>query len=243
MKKINHFLCFALLSVSTSVSAEILPGLWLANVEVDKVNEVHSSSTNADTLTAVSYPFNLQLLLHCDAQGNTKLLKEVFVMQTKDDDTEDANVTRVLITDETKVSNYDGIIRKGDNKLVAVRLTTPSIDFDSGMQTWPLAGAISSDEGTTLTGSDIPHAKNHPTNPFRHQFHPEHKEGFDIDRSFVITTKKPDTGNKTNPTQGLSNLTGTYEETLVGLHKAPLKVSGIINMTRVSMIATLDPAE
>lgn len=243
MKRITCLLSFALLSVSTTLSAEILPGLWLANVEIDKVNEVHSSTTNADTLTAVSYPFNLQLLLHSDAAGNTKLLKEVFVMQTKDGDTDDDVVNRVLITDETKIGNYDGIIRRGDNKLVAIRLTTPSIDFDKAVSALSLSGSINSDDGTTIIGNNIMHAKNHPTNPFRHQFHPSHKEGFDIDRSFTITIQNPSTDNTTEPTEGLSNLKGTYEETLMGLHKATLKVSGSITMNRVSMIQTLDPVE
>lgn len=229
-------------SVSSGLlNAEVLPGLWLANIEIKKVNEVHSSSTNANELTDVAYPFNLQLLLHCDAAGNTKLLKEVFVMQTKDGDTADDNVTRVLITDETKLSNYDGIIRRGDNKLVAVRLTTPSIDFDGAKRMWGLTGAVNSDNGSIITGSDIIHAKSHPTNPFRHQFHPNHKEGFDVSRSFTITIANPDKGNKSKPTVGRAKLTGTYEETLVGLHKAPLKVNGEINMSRVSKIDTLDP--
>lgn len=238
MKPINRFLCLVLFS--TSVSAETLPGLWLANVEVTKVNEVHSDSTNADTLTAVSYPFNLQLLLHCDKDGNTKLLKEVFVMQTKDGNTNDDNITRVLITDETKVSNYDGIIRKGDNKLVAVRLTTPSIDFDKDKQVIGLTGTINNTDGATISGN-ITHEKNHPTNPFRHQFHPDHTSGFEVTRNFTITFKQPADDNKNNPRKGRSQLSGTYKETITGLHKAALKVSGSINMTRVSSVDNLDP--
>jgi len=237
MKKQNQLLMLTLLS-STLLSAQILPGLWFANVEVTKVNEVHSSSTNANKLTPVSYPFNLQLLMHTDASGKTKLLKEVFVMQTKDGNTSDDKIKRVLVTDEKKIKNYDGIIRKGDNKLVAVRLTTPSFDFNGS--SWDLEGSIKSDDGSTIKGEHVLHDQNHSTNPFRHQFHPEHKTGFTLDRSFTITIKNPNKGNKTAPIQGRSKLSGIYTETIVGLHKAPLKVSGTINLSRVSRIDVLN---
>jgi hypothetical protein len=178
--------------------------------------------------------------MHTDASGKTKLLKEVFVMQTKDGNTSDDKIKRVLVTDQKKIKNYDGIIRKGDNKLVAVRLTTPSFDFDRSKNHWELVGAIKSDDGSTIKGEHVMHDKLHATNPFRHQFHPEHKEGFTLDRSFTITIKNPNKGNKAAPTQGRSKLSGIYTETIVGLHKAPLKVSGTINLNRVSQIDILN---
>lgn len=239
MKKHNRLLSLTLLS-STLLSAQILQGLWLGTVEVTHVNEVHSKVTDANKLTPVSYPFNLQLLMHTDATGKTKLLKEVFVMQTKDGNTSDDKVHRVLVTDETKIGNYDGIIRRGDNKLVAVRLSTPSFDFDISKRYWDLEGSINSDDGSIIKGKSIIQDQNHTTNPFRHQFHPEHKTGFTLDRSFTITIKNSNKGNKTAPTKGLNKLSGIYTETILGLHKAPLKVSGTVNLSRVSRISVLD---
>jgi len=238
MKIYNKLLILTLLS-STLLSAKVLSGLWFANIEIDKVNEVHSDSKNIAVLTPVSYPFNLQLLIHTDASGNTKLLKEVFVMQTKDGNTTDDKIKRVLVIDEKKIKDYDGIIRRGDNKLVAVRLTTPSFDFDTSKKYWELEGAVNSDDGSTIKGNHIIHDKNHPTNPFRHQFHPEHKEGFTLDRSFAIVIKNSNKEKIANPTKGDTKLSGIYTETIIGLHKAPLKVSGTINLNRVSQIDIL----
>ena len=231
---------FYLIIVSaTLLVAKDLPGLWLANVEITAVNEIHSSATNADILTPVKYPFNLQLLLHMDASGSTKLLKEVFVMQTKDGNTSDRNIEQVLITDTSKIKDFDGIIKRGDNKLVGIRLTTPSFDFDTSKSFWPLTGSISSNKGTIITGTNIFHSKNHPTNPFRHQFHPEHKEGFDLNRTFNIRI----TNENIKPTQIDKRLTGIYTETIKGLHKSALKVSGTVDMVLVSSISILNPSK
>jgi hypothetical protein len=235
MKK-SIFLYLLILS-STILVAKDLPGLWLANVEVIAVNEIHKDAKDVTKTTPVKYPFNLQLLLHMDASGNTKLLKEVFVMQTKDDNTNDNIITRVLITDTNRFKDFEGIIKRGDNKLVGVRLTTPSFDFDTSKRFWPLTGSIA--QGATITGTNISHSKSHPTNPFRHQFHPEHKYGFDLNRTFNIKIENKDI----KPTQINKQLTGTYTETIKGLHKSTLKVSGTVNMSLISSISILNPSK
>ncbi len=215
--------------------SQILTGLWLGTVEVDKVNEVHSNSTDTNTPTPVKYPFNLQFVFHTDSSGITKLLKEVYVMQSKD-----KNHTRVLVTDEKRLSDFEGIIRKGDNKLVPVRFTSPSIDFNTSKQDITLSGAIANDTGSVISGTNIIHDKLHPTNPFRHQFHPNHKEGRTITRSFSITIEAPKPNS--SPSVGQTRLNALYEETLIGLHKIALKVSGSMTLTKISTIGILNPS-
>lgn len=225
---------------STAAYSEVLPGLWYGVAEVTQVNEVFHESGDKSVTKDVKYPFNLQLILHTDKSGNTKLLREVFVMQTKGD----ANKQRVLITDQTKVTNYEGIVRRGDNKLSAVRFTSPSFDFgtDTSVQELVLAGSIDKTNNSTITGS-ITLDKNHPLNPMRHQFNPEHKEGLTVSRNFTITIKDPVAGKKVKPSQGKTLLSGVYEETLTGLHKEILKVSGNIQLTRVSNITKLNSVD
>lgn len=240
-KQLKQIIWGATLLASLPLYASNLSGLWLASVEVNKVNEVHSSSVDINTPTKVKYSFNLQFIFHMDAGGSTKLLKEVYIMQTK----ANINKKRVLVTDEKRLSDFEGIIRKGDNKLVPVRFTSPSIDFDSTKNSIALTGSISNNVGSTIIAQNIIHDKLHPTNPFRHQFHPNHKEGLTINRSFTITIKAPNstagTGN-TSPNVGKTKLLGTYEETLVGLHKVPLKVSGSVILTQISTIGILNPS-
>jgi hypothetical protein len=162
-------------------------------------------------------------------------------MQTKDN----TNTKRVLITDETRLGDFEGIIRKGDNKLVPVRFTSPSIDFNMAQNTIDVGGSIDNSAGSTIVASNIYHDKLHPTNPFRHQFHPNHKEGLTINRSFSITITAPastaGTGN-TASNVGKTTLKGTYAETLTGLHKVPLKVSGSVILTQISTIEILNPS-
>lgn len=233
---VRKFLLSSLVMGTTVLSASSLSGLWFAMVEVDSVNEVHSASVDVETAKPVKYPFNLQYVFHMDASGNTKLLKEVYIMQTKD-----ANSSRVLVTDETRLSEFEGIIRKGDNKLVPVRLSSPSIDFDSLESEITLSGQI----GSTLVGKNIMHGKLHPTNPFRHQFHPNHKTGRDVERSFSISIEAAEAQSGTGKIAanvGKTKLYGRYEETLVGLHKVSLKVGGQIILTQVSSVEILNPA-
>lgn len=233
--KIKNILFTAIFLGATCAYPQTLPGLWLGTVEVDKVNEVHSNSTDTSLVTPVKYPFNLQFVFHTDSSGITKLLKEVYIMQSKD-----KNSVRVLVTDETRLSDFEGIILKGDNKLVAVRFTSPSIDFNPSQNEIALAGSIGNGAGTVISGTDVIQDKNHPTNPFRHQFHPNHKEGITISRSFSITIQAPDSQAATDI--GQTRLIALYEETLVGLHKVPLKVSGSMTLTQISSIGKLNPS-
>ena len=229
----------AIISSATAYS-EVLPGLWFGVAEVTQVNEVFHDSTDKTTTKAVKYPFNLQLVLHTDKSGSTKLLREVFVMQTKGD----TNKQRVLITDQAKITNYEGIIKRGDNKLSAVRFVSPSFDFgtDTSVQELALTGSIDRTNNTKITGS-ITLDKNHPLNPMRHQYNPAHKEGLTISRNFTITIQQPVAGKKVKPSQGKTLLSGTYEETLTGLHKEILKVSGNIQLNRVSNITKLNSVD
>jgi hypothetical protein len=220
----NIFLGFLL---SSLLSAS---GLWLANVEVDAVNELHSGSTDKTTTKKVKYPFDLELVLHSGEK--TRLLKEVFIMQTKGDE----DKKKVLVIDQAKIMDYEGVIRRGDNRLVALRFSTPSFDFSEKFI--ELSGKV--EEGQKISGTVV-HTKNHPTNPFRHQFHPNHKIGKDITRTFEISISKSSTGGvgTTKPSEGQTALKGTYKETITGVHKLPMVVSGTVRLYQINTITEL----
>ena len=114
----------------------------------------------------------------------------------------------------------------------------------------PGSGAIATD--STLTWS-IPILFNDPTNPFVHNYHPDHdnldakgnplpqgKESFTITRKcdFRFTATPPD--GKYVAGWGTTVLGGTYSESISGLHKQDLTVGGTFRMQRVSEIATID---
>jgi hypothetical protein len=101
--------------------------------------------------------------------------------------------------------------------------------------------------GGTVTGNLFLGA-NHPTNPFRHRMHPDHRTGYDITRALTVQF---DTITSTNGLLtagfGVDRITGTYREEIQGLHK-PLGPSqnigliteGLIVLDHISPVATLN---
>jgi hypothetical protein len=210
--------------------SEILTGLWFVYVEMNKVNELHSSSTDTLTPKKTPYGFNLQMILHSDSNGNTKLLKEVYVMQT-DDQEVDENKTFVLLTDETKIMDYKGIVLK-KGELVPVRFMTPSFDFAENQKYIELTGSIKNETGATIKGN-ISYPKEHPTNPFRHQFHPVHKWGRDFNRTISFDIQQNITDSV------IQELTATYFEEIEGVHKSKIRVSGDAKLILITDIPNL----
>lgn len=279
------------------VQAETLPkGLWFGAIEVKNVNELYyrdapkAGEPALDTTTPkpVKYPFNLQLILLSDGT-NVKLLPEVYIMQTKSTSNSINTATnaastkkRVLVTDTTKLNEYEGIIRKGDNKLVGVRLASPSFVFDyqgslvqkaksnltaAEKSQW-VAGGLGTNvtlfnQGEALKGAALRElsltrvgeaykttiglSQAHALNPFKHTFHNDHKQGMThVVRDIAMTVKKsatPSGKTTTKPEANSRSMSGTYQETVYGLHKAPVIVSGELLLTKVEDLSVVSNGE
>ena len=212
-------------------------GLWTGRIEINAVNEV-GSQTDTETPTPVANPFDMRILLHADAAGVVRLLRHVTIMQKRYTVPENGNtlekVARILITDDALLPNYEGVVRR-DGKLVGIRLANLAFVFDSPGNTWLLEGGIGF--GGVVSGN-LTLGQKHPTNPFMHRYHPDHREGRDIIRQFSLhfDNKPADL----EPGQGLYSLEGVYEETLWGLHKIPIRCSGAFTLERISVIDTLN---
>jgi hypothetical protein len=102
---------------------------------------------------------------------------------------------------------------------------------------------------------NITHSYNDPLNPFVHTYHPDHdnldarfsatplaagQESYTIVRActFSFTSSPPDGSTVTG--WGTTVLGGNYTETLTGLNKATLSVSGTFAMRRLSEIEAID---
>jgi hypothetical protein len=101
--------------------------------------------------------------------------------------------------------------------------------------------------GNILT-ANIYLGADHPTNPFRHKWNPIEQHGYGITRSLTITF---DSAASTNATAmmgfGVDHISGTYHESILGLHKPlgpnqniGLLTDGIIKLDRVSPIGWLN---
>ncbi len=250
LRKRTTFAALMRAMVITAVLMRMLPagpvtaqetGLWIGQIEIDKVNEV-GSRTDTTTATQAPNPFDMRILVHSDAAGQVRMLREVTLMQkpytvVEGGETKEM-VRRVLVTDDSLLSNYEGIVRR-DGKLVGIRLGSAAFDFDSNMNDFPLTGTIS--PGASVTGTLVL-AKTHPANPFRHKYHPDHRndsdKGIEVTREFTMTFDQIPEG--AEPEEGITSLKGTYQESVTGLHKIPIRAQGTFSLQRVSVIDKLN---
>ena len=190
--------------------------------------------------TPTGSELGLRLLLHVDAAGRTRLLKEVIEMWQDGTTTNDASGTAiidrpgryVLLTDDSLVGKYTGISAR-DGVPVGRRLSTAGFDFADNEL--PLAGdfAIGSSVVGTNTMSDT-----FARNPFKHRYHPDHAKGFSIRR--VIGLEFGAAPPNAPPGYGERVLDGTYRETVSGLHRTNIVVSGSFRLTRIATTAVLN---
>jgi hypothetical protein len=225
-------------------------GLWVGQVEVTKVNEVQKAISGAsEIVTNVADRATIRILLHVAANGQVRMLKDVIVLKKGGAETNGpvlpnplppvdvgpTNLSLVLVTKPELIPNYQGIAHRG-GKLVGVRYGTVAYDFVGN--DLPMLGGVG--PGAACMGR-IELGKNHPTNPYRHKYHPDHRSGFDLTRLLMVHFDgAPGDPLREGPGFGVERLTGLYQESIIGLHKIPLKVEGTITLNRVNTVGVLN---
>ena len=207
-------------------------GLWLMNTQVSQVDSTVSGSGSS-----TPQPFPLLFLAHVDSAGNARLLSEAFVGKL----TTTGNPVGICIS-ESRVLGFSA----SDLKPVRYFASQMPTSITSILGTGAMA------TGSTLSWV-IPILFNDPTNPFVHNYHPDHdnlnakgealtagQESFTINRNcqFTFTADPPD-GNYVAG-WGTTVLGGTYLESISGMHKQVLQVGGTFRMRRISEIASID---
>lgn len=218
-------------------------GLWIGQVTLSFVNEVHARNLNDSTTlrpTSEDAPASVRILLHVDGQGTVRLLKDVTLLGSGTDPADTNRIAGVvLVTNPTLIGNFPGIVQRG-GKRVGIRHGSAGFDFVGNEL--PVAGGIGKGKGCVAR---IVLPANHPTNPFRHRYHPEHRSGYEIVREIEIEFPSDlnETGDGDAPGLGVDRLLGTYEETVTGLHKVPIKAAGSITLSRVCPVSVLNQRE
>jgi hypothetical protein len=221
--------------LATSAPVPAAAGLWLGEISLNAVSQAYSGSTNSYMPAPTGTPFDFNIILHADTNGQVRLLKDVTIMQKRNTA---SNLTEVvLLTDDTLIPQYDGVLKRS-GKLVGARYSSPFYQFEG--QSLPLVGGLALNSGLTGTNR-IPTAL--ATHPFRHPFHPNHKNPvdlqgtpYDLERQIEIAFSE----SKTGLNEGRDILRGTYRETLTGLHKVPLVTTGTISLQRISLVGKLN---
>ena len=222
LMKISRFFLLPLLS-GAALAQNPAAGLWTGEITLDKVSEVHFRQTTGATPTESAAPFTLRVLIHVDAAGAVKLLKEAVIMKTTG-----ASPVPVIVTLPNLIPNFTGIVDRG-GKLVGRRFSTAS--FPMTGDSLALGGAVAA--GSTATGTlTLPAGS--PVNPSRHKYHPDlASAGVEVSRALTLSIAAGE-----SPAD--HKLLGTWAETIAGLHKDAIRISGAVSLTRVSTVATLN---
>ncbi len=241
-------------------------GLWIGNVEVTGVSQAQEGSLEP---TPTGTPFSFRMIIHVDAAGQARLLKEVVQMwqngTTNPDGTLNTPGRYVLVTDESLLGNFEGASMR-DGRPVGYRLSTVAYDFDPDPDPFEeQPGYDAAAKAVTLTGSFAQGASltctlnlgfDHATNPFKHRYHPDHdnwdaryvtdkEEAYPVSRAmtFSFTTRDPDNPDPDDPDSpdwGVNIAGGNFQETISGLHKHDIRVEGTFRLQRVCVIEELN---
>jgi hypothetical protein len=215
-----------------------LAGLWIGEALVTAVE----SKQQQDAVTPTGSSFPLRYLIHVADDGTARVLSQVFM-----------GPMAAAPHDFGLCRSEAGL--KADAKSAARRIVATHLPLDQA-----LVGSGSFSIGGNLA-CDIVTPFNDPTNPFVHQYHPDHdnksgrtalgdgEESYTVTRkvSFTFTATPPGGGSATG--WGSSVIGGTYGEVVNGLHRDSfgvgtgdgLRLTGIFELRRASELGTLSP--
>jgi len=230
-------------------------GLWIGTARVRAVSEAQTGGVNP---LPVGKPFSIRIMMHVDSTGQVKLLKNVVQMwqegsyrvSSKDPGLFEVDKPGryVLLTRDELIPNFTGITRRSGQS-AGLRYSTVAYDFN-GVDI-DMNGAFEINNQVNVSLLIDPEM---PTNPFRHKYHPDHdnldaqylnykQEAFQITREmeFIFTAHNPQHPEVADPPAwGVNLMGGTFRETLIGLHRNAIFVSGDFRLTRVSSTALLN---
>ena len=207
-----------------------LAGLWIGEAVVTAVES--KPLENAVKPTGSAFP--LRYLIHVADNGTARVLPQVFM-----------GPMAAWPHDFGLCLSEAGL--KADAKSAARRIVATHLPLDLALVT----------TGSFAVGGDlactIATPFNDPTNPFVHQYHPDHdnksgqttlvdgQESYNVTRRvrFTFTETPPGGGSATG--WGSSVIGGTYGEVVTGLHKQSIAITGTFELRRASELGTLNP--
>ncbi len=112
-------------------------------------------------------------------------------------------------------------------------------------QPMTLSGTTNGVSGTLTTGP-VTMAADHPLNPYRHRYNPEHRNGYAITREiwldFAATDQDPMAAAVgLSETEGDNQLVGIYRERIHGVSLEDIHVQGTFRLYRISDTAQIQP--
>ena len=212
-----------------------LAGLWVGDALVSRVE----SKPDGDAVTDTARSFPLRFILHVTEGGSVRLLSHVFMGRLA----EPPNEFGLCVSEADLLP---------EDKASALKITAAHMPLDRSLS---CSGSFQASQALTC---DVAIDFDDPTNPFVHQYHPDHnnktpggvklvagQESYDIERNvqFQFDSAAPPgvTG------WGSSIITGSYQEAIQGLHKDSvgvgtgdgLQIQGSFKLQRISEIGEI----
>ena len=206
-----------------------LAGLWVGDARINAVGSM-ISGTGSTTARA----FSLRTLLHIADSGSATLLSKVFLGQLA------AEPNDFGVCVDESLLKQDAL--ESAQRLVAAHL--------------PLNRVVSGSASVALPATvvfTVTTPFNDPSNPFVHQYHPDHDnkdarfqpvgagvESYDITRTCIFEfSAAPPEGSTVASGWGATVIGGKYRETISGVHKNDIHVSGTFELRRASETGVL----
>jgi len=225
-------------------------GVWSGTATITGVDEVLSAqqvsggqpvtdssgnpvvAVTTNPTTAVVSPFALRFLLHQAAGGACNLLQQIFLAN-------DSNNVQYACLTEAGLSAINN--RSGPAGRLSSAFFPPGPQGQPGV--YAGSGVLGLGGSSTYT---INMGAGDSTNPFLHEYHPDHgpANSFPVGRTVTLTFQPTLPGvSDTDPTWGSTTLGGTYQETITGLRAAAnqggVNVTGTFVIHRVNSAAAL----
>lgn len=238
---------------------DLRPGLWVGAVTVDAVSQPANANLSGSTdPLPVGAKFQFRILMHVDGDGDATLLQQVFLMfkpaiTAPDPQDPEAQIVVeparfVLVTDESLLPNFEGGILR-DGKDIGRRVSSTAFTFRTPQpMTTDDSGGARTYRVNLSTGFDD------PLNPFKHKYHPDHDnknelftttlpegaESYTVTRAVALELSPTDLNELVQAGYGDTVITGFYRETIGGVHRDPINVSGIFRMQNISNVEELN---
>lgn len=207
-------------------------GLWMGEVTLKSV-AAPGTTTDAGTPATLQ----MRIVLHVDATGKVRLLKDAILLPRVGS----VQPGSVIVTKPELLSTLP-VARDIQSKANGRRFTSVAFDFTDNDST-PGDNALELEGGLGEKyecGGTITLSSSHPTNPFRHKFHPDHANTGD--KAYTITrVVRFSFALPVSTTGGIETLSfGQYTETITGLHKSAITTSGTIQLSRITTTPALN---
>lgn len=233
-------------------SASSHAGLWIGEAVIKAVSQP-AHPGNPQLPRTAGGEFQFRLIVHVDSAGTARLLQHVYLVRkppTFMPDPEnpgfeivDQPARSVAITDEALIPEITG-----NTEIIGRRASSAAFGF-----TQPVVLGGGEFGSGTLT-NNLVLGFDDPLNPFKHVYHPDHnnrderfeqtlpegKESFTVTRSVRLEFTTTDPLGQNPPGWGDTELGGTYRETISGLHRNAIHVSGNFRLVRVLPAAALN---